>query len=152
MKKLALLLVLCLTPVLAQSVWLESGLGYSERALGEDDSEYTPYLKLGLRGVLPVSERVGLFLAPYWLGGAGLDAGAWFTFPTNLDDLEGFQSYAGAGLSFAPAGFGLALSAAVSYELQRNLDLTLSYTHRPLLRPRLSQTFNVSVGLAIRLE
>lgn len=152
MRKLVLLVALWFTPVLAQSVWLETGLGYAERALSEDTSEYTPYLKLGLRGVFPVSERVGLYVAPFWLGGVGIDAGAWFTFPTDLNDLEGFRAYAGTGLSLAPEGFGLALSAGLAYELNRNLDLTVSYTHRPLLRPKLSQTFDFSVGLALRLE
>lgn len=151
MKRLFALVIFSFASALAQSVWLESGLGYAEERLG-DSSEYTAYLKLGLRGIFPVTEGVAVYVAPFWLGGFGVDAGTWFSFATDLDDPEGIRTYAGAGLTLIPEGFGLALSAALSYELVRNLDLTISYTHRPLLTPALSQTFDVSVGIALELE
>jgi hypothetical protein len=140
-----------LTTAFGQSIWLETGFAYAEQTCGTS-SCFPIYLKLGARGMVPVSEQVSLFLAPYWLGGFGLDAGAWFSFPVTLEDLEGFASYAGAGLSLTQGRFGLSLSGALSYELDRNFDLVVSYTHRPLFIPKFSQTFDLSAGLALRLE
>lgn len=150
----ALLLILSLLSSLgsAQSLWLELGPAYSEER-SEDRSTYQASLKVGVRGLLPVSERNSLYLAPHLYGssGFGLDSGVWFRFPSDLEDIEGLSSYAGAGLSLSQGRLGLALNAGLSFELSRELALTFTYTHRPLLIPRLSQTFDLSVGVALNV-
>ena len=130
---------------LGQSLWLETGLAYRETPPEGYDSGF----KVGLRGVLDLNDTVGLYFAPYYLAGFGVDGGVWFSFPVGLDDIVGFTSYLGAGLTLVHSDFGLALSGAVGYELSRDLELVLVYTHRPILLPRLSQTFDVSLGLKI---
>ena len=136
----------------AQSVWLELGPAYLE-VRGEERSSYQATFKFGLRGLLPIGERNSLYLAPhiYTSGSAGLDGGLWIRFPSDLEDVEGLSSYAGAGLALERGAFGLVLSAGLSYELNRDLSVAFVYTHRPLLIPRLSQTFDLSAGLALRL-
>jgi hypothetical protein len=135
-------------PASAQSLTLETGLGY----IGQGNNQYLDYLKLGTRVMLPVSESTDIYLAPYWMGGFGVDAGAWFRLPLTIQDLEGFRSYIGTGLSLTQARFGFALSAAISYELAENTALMLTYTHRPLIAPELSQAFDISFGLNIALN
>ena len=128
---------------MGQSLWLEGGLAYRE-TLPEG---YSSGFKVGLRGVYDLTDTVGLYVAPYYLAGLGVDGGVWFSFPVGLNDVIGFTSYLGAGLTLVHGNFGFALSGAVGYELSRDLELVLVYTHRPLLLPRLSQTFDVSLGL-----
>jgi hypothetical protein len=135
-----------LSPVSAQSLTIETGLGYVEQSSG-----YIDYLKLGTRVMFPVSEAVDLYVAPYWLGGFNVDAGVWFRLPLTIQDLEGFRSYVGTGLSLTQARFGFALSAALSYDLSDNTALMLTYTHRPLITPGLSQAFDVSLGINFKL-
>ncbi len=130
---------------LGQSLWLEGGLAYRETPPEGYDSGF----KVGLRGVLDLNDTVGLYLAPYYLDGFGVDGGVWFSFLVGLDDIVGFTSYLGAGLTLVHGNFGFALSGAVGFELSRDLELVLVYTHRPILLPRLSQTFDVSLGLKI---
>ena len=67
--------------------------------------------------MFPVSDSVNLYVAPYWMGGFNVDAGAWFRLPITIEDLEGFRSYVGTGLSVTQARFGFALRVAVSYDL-----------------------------------
>lgn len=133
--------VYCLS--LSQSVTLESGLGYIE----ESSNQYRNTFKIGARVLLPVSESSQLYINPYWLGGFGLDAGAWFRLPLTIQDLEGFHSYVGGGLSLTQARFGFALNAAISYDFSDQAALVLIYTHRPLVTPQLSQVFDLSLGI-----
>lgn len=131
-----------------QSLWLETGLAYRET----EPQSYASGFKVGLRGVFDLNDTVGLYVAPYYLAGFGVDGGAWFTFPVGLNDVIGFTSYLGAGLTLVNGDFGLALSGALGYELSQSTELVLVYTHRPILLPRLSQTFDVSLGLKIDLR
>ena len=132
----------------AQSVTIETGLGYIEQA----NSQYLDYFKVGAKAMFPVSETVDLYLSPYWLGGFNVDAGAWFRLPITIEDLEGFRSYIGTGLSLTQARFGFALSAAISYDLSDQTALMLTYTHRPLITSGLSQVFDVSLGISFKLQ
>jgi hypothetical protein len=132
----------------AQSLTIETGLGY----VGQGNNQYLDYFKVGAKGLFPVSEGVELYVAPYWMGGFGIDAGASFRLPLTIQDLEGFRSYVGTGLSIIQGRFGFALSAAVSYDLSDRTAVVLSYTHRPLLSPTLSQAFDVSFGVSIDLQ
>jgi hypothetical protein len=136
--------------VQGQSLWIETGVGWLER-LPEAQQEYDPGFKIGARVVFPVAERVGIYLAPSLQRGFSLDAGAWFTLPLNIQDVEGFTSYLGTGLTLTNARFGLALSGALSYDLSNDVALTLAYTHRPLLSPQLSQGFDIAVGVKVDL-
>ncbi len=152
-EKWKVFLVLCffpfhfsLFPALSQSITIETGLGYIEQSSG-----YIDYFKIGTKVMLPVSEAVDIYVAPYWLGGFNVDAGAWFRLPITIQDLEGFRSYVGTGLSLTQARFGFALSAAVSYDLSDSTALMLTYTHRPLITPNLSQAFDLSLGLNFKL-
>ena len=77
-----------------------------------------------------------------------LDVGAWYSFLPGADDVFGFRSYAGTGLSYVAGSFGVALSAALSYELSTQTSLVVVYTHRPLFFPEISQAFDVSLGVA----
>ncbi|CAN5859914.1 hypothetical protein BH24DEI2_BH24DEI2_23580 [soil metagenome] len=130
---------------LGQSLWLETGLAYRETP----PDGYAAGLKVGLRGVLDLTDTVGLYVAPYYLQGFGVDGGVWFSFPVGLNDVQGMTSYLGAGLTLVHGDFGFALSGAVGFELSRDLELVLVYTHRPIILPRLSQTFDVSLGLKV---
>ena len=130
------------------SFWLESGLEY--RA---PDDPLTPYLRVGLRALKPLTETVAIYSALATDGGLGLtlDAGVWYSFLPDTDDLFGVRAYAGAGLSTVNGAFGLALSAATSYDLSPQTSLVLVYTHRPLLFPERGQAFDVSLGIAYAL-
>ncbi len=145
-----LLLAFCLLlpPAHAQSITVETGLGYIEQV----NSQYLDYFKIGAKAMFPVSENVDLYVAPYWMGGFNIDAGAWFRLPITIEDLEGFRSYVGTGLSVTQARFGFALSAAVSYDLSDQTALMLTYTHRPLISPSFKQAFDISVGINFELE
>lgn len=149
MKQVFLLVALTLPSFSwGQSLWLETGLAYRETT----PQTFTSGLKVGLRGVIDLNDTVGLYLAPYYLAGLGLDGGVWLSFPVGLNDVAGFTSYLGAGLSLVHGDFGLALSGAVGYELSRNTELVLIYTHRPIFLPDLSQTFDVSLGLKFEFQ
>lgn len=143
------LVILLLAPAgLAQSLWLETGLSYQ----GTESGTFNALPRFGIRGTFPLDDTAGLFVAAGLRGGLVLDAGAWFSFSPGLQDPAGFQSYAGAGLTFTAGRFGLALSAALSYTLQEDLELFLMYTHRPLLLPQVSQAFDISAGVKIALQ
>jgi opacity protein-like surface antigen len=150
------LLVLFLFPCFAQgqSLWIETGFGYVEQLPSEGRAQqvYDSGFKVGARVVFPVSDRAGIYVSPYLLRGFNVDAGAWFTLPLNIQDVEGFTSYLGTGLTITNARFGFALSGALSYDLSNDVALTLVYTHRPLLTPKLSQAFDLAVGLRFELN
>jgi hypothetical protein len=158
MRRLLILLFFTLSLAYGQSLWLEAGLGYLEQLPDNDERPNQTYdsgFKFGARFVVPVSNTVGLYLAPYLQNGFNVDAGAWFTLPLTIQDVEGFRSYVGTGLTLTgrdPSRFGFALSAALSYDLSNDVALAVVYTHRPLLAPRLSQAFDVSVGLRFDLQ
>lgn len=133
---------------MAQSVWLELGLAYQGRQAGTFDT----LAKFGVRGVYPLSDTAGLFAAAALRRGLILDAGGWFTFPVQPEDPFGLRAHVGAGLTLTEGRFGLALSGALTYEVERNLDLFLMYTHRPLILPRLSQAFELSAGVRFNFD
>jgi hypothetical protein len=153
MRHLMILLLFTLSLTYGQSLWIETGVGYLEQfnSEGVGSQNYTPSFKIGARVVFPVSERAGVYLAPSLQGGFTVDAGGWFTLPLTIEDIEGFTSYLGTGLTLANGRFGVALSGALSYDLNDNIALAFIYTHRPLLSPSLSQGFDVSVGLQFDL-
>lgn len=157
MRRLFILLLFMLSFSYAQSLWIETGLGYLEKLEGAQEQKgkqnYDSGFKFGARVVFPVSDRAGIYVAPFVQGGFNfnIDAGAWFTLPLNIQDVEGFTSYLGTGLTVTDGRFGLALSGALSYNLSNDVALALIYTHRPLLTPRLSQAFDISVGLKFEL-
>ncbi len=126
------------------SLWFESGLAY--RA-GEDG--LTPHLRVGVRGVQPLTDTAAIYAAFALDGDLLLDVGGWYSFLPGADDLFGFRSYAGTGLTYVAGSFGVALSAAVSYEVSAQTALIVVYTHRPLLLPALGQAFDVSFGVRI---
>lgn len=128
------------------SLWFESGVAY--RRL-EGEAELTPRLRFGVRGVQPLNDTTALYAAFAVDGQLLLDLGGWYSFLPGADDLFGFRSYAGTGLSYTAGSFGVALSAAVSYELSAETSLLLVYTHRPLFLPELGQAFDVSVGVRV---
>jgi hypothetical protein len=147
-----ILAVLLFVPIAsAQSLWLEAGLGYRENP---DTGLYTVASKVGLRLTAPLGEPYGpgLFVALAWQGGLVLDAGGWFAFAPGPTDPFGLLSHAGVGLSYAAGSVGLALAAAVSYELRPGLDLALSFTFRPLLLPQLSQAFDTAIGVRLTFD
>jgi hypothetical protein len=158
MRRLFILLLFTLSFSYGQSIWIETGLGYLEQLPENPDSNerpdqtYDSGFKFGARFVLPVSNTMGLYLAPYLQSGFSVDAGAWFTLPLTIQDVEGFRSYIGTGLTVTGGRFGFALSGALSYDLSSDVALALVYTHRPLLTPQLSQAFDVSVGLRFDLQ
>jgi hypothetical protein len=139
-----------------QSLWIETGLGYLEQLPEEGRAQqvYDSGFKVGARVIFPVSDRVGIYVAPFLQGGFNfnIDAGTWFTLPLNIQDVEGFTSYLGTGLTITSGRFGFALSGALSYDLSNDVALALVYTHRPLLTPGLSQAFDISVGLRFDLQ
>jgi hypothetical protein len=143
----SLLFFLFFTLSSAQSLTIETGLGYLEQG----KQNYLNYLKIGSKLALPVADKIDLYIAPYWLGGFNIDAGVWFTLPLTIQDIEGFRSYVGTGLSLTRGRFGFALSAAISYDLADSTALTLSYTHRPLITPELSQAFDLALGIRFEL-
>lgn len=128
------------------SLWFESGVAYRRP---EGEAELTPRLRFGVRGVQPLDDSTALYAAFAVDGQLLLDLGGWYSFLPDADDLFGFRSYAGTGLTYAAGKFGIALSAAVSYELSTETSLLLVYTHRPLLVPELGQAFDVSVGVRV---
>ncbi len=145
-----LMVLLCPSVVQSQSLWIETGVGWLEQ-LPEAQQDYDPGFKIGARVVFPVAERLGIYLAPSLQRGFSLDAGAWFTLPLTIQDVEGFTSYIGTGLTLTNARFGFALSGALSYDLSNDVALTFAYTHRPLLSPQLSQGFDIAVGVKLEL-
>ena len=149
MRALFLAILLSLVPVsLAQSIWFEVGVSYQ----GTEAGTFEASSRFGVRGTFPLSDTAGLFVAAGLRGGLVIDAGSWFMFPSGLQDPTGFQSYAGAGLTYTVGRLGLALSAALSYEIEQDIELFLIYTHRPLLLPVISQAFDVSTGVKITLQ
>lgn len=127
------------------SLWLESGLAYRDVA-GEG---LTPHLRVGVRGVQPLTDTAAVYAAFALDGDLMVDLGGWYSFLPGGDDLFGFRSYAGTGLSYVAGSFGVALSAAVSYELSPRTGVLVVYTHRPLFLPERGQAFDVSVGVRI---
>ena len=138
-----LLLLTALSGGLAQSVWLNLGLGYDERSNGD----YRSTVMLGSRIVYPLNDVVGLYGALAFRRGIVLDAGGWFAFRPNPEDPLGFRSYAGAGLGLSGGDFGAALSLALTYDLSEQVGVGVVYTHRPLILPELSQAFDVSLSV-----
>ncbi len=130
----------------APTLWLESGLGYrpgTEEAL-------VPHLRIGFRGIQPLTDTAAVYAAFAVDGDLTLDMGGWFSFLPGEGDVFGFRSYAGTGLSFVAGSFGIALSAALSYELSADTSLILVYTHRPLFFPERGQSFDVSLGVSFQ--
>jgi hypothetical protein len=158
MRCLFILLLFAFSFSYGQSLWLEMGGGWLEQLPGNGERANQVYdsgIKFGARAVFPVTERAGIYIAPYYLLGFNVDAGAWFTLPLTIQDVEGFTSYIGTGLAITTARqfrFGFALSGALSYDLSNDVALALIYTHRPLLTPQLSQGFDISVGLRFDLN
>ena len=148
------LTLICLagTPTLAQSVWFEVGWTYDE-TMG---LEFESGAKIGLRGVYPLNRSLGLYLSPYVITGSdiagGVDTGVWYDFRTTPQDLEGFRSYAGVGLTIIKAQFGAVISGAFSYEIARNTELAFTFSYRPLIIPDFSQAFDVSLGVRYTLD
>lgn len=139
-------------PPLLPSLWFETGVAYrpadADTSTGAD-ATVTPRLRVGVRGVQPLSETTALYAAFALDGDPFLDLGGWYSFLPGADDLFGVRSYAGTGLSYAAGSFGVSLSAALSYELSPRTSLLLVYTHRPLFLPELGQAFDVSVGVRV---
>lgn len=134
-------------PASAQSLWLEAGLAYDET----ETEGYETLARVGVRGVQPLGETAGIYAAFSLRRSLLLDLGGWFSFLPDEDDLFGFRSYAGTGLTYAGGAFGVALSAALTYELSPQTALALVYTHRPLFLPELAQDFDISVGVQVNL-
>jgi hypothetical protein len=137
-------------PLPPPSVWLEAGLAYRSTET-ELATELAPAPRFGVRGVQPLSETAGFYGAFGLQDALALDVGGWFTFLPGPEDLFGFRSFAGAGLTYAAGSFGFALSAAVAYEVAPGTALTFVYTHRPLLLPALGQSFDLSFGVRLDL-
>ena len=125
-------------------LWFESGLGYRPGPEGE----LVPHLRIGFRGIQPLTDTAAIYAAFAVDGDLTLDMGGWYSFLLGADDLFGFRSYAGTGLSYVAGSFGVALSAALSYELSPETSLIIVYTHRPLFFPELGQAFDVSLGVS----
>ncbi len=130
---------------MSPTLWFESGLGYRP-----SDEGLLPHLRIGFRGIQPLTDTAALYAAFALDGDLTLDMGGWYSFLPGADDLFGFRSYAGTGLSYAAGSFGVALSAALSYELSTETSVILVYTHRPLFFPELGQAFDVSVGVSFQ--
>ena len=126
------------------SLWFESGLAYRAGETG-----LTPHLRVGIRGVQPLGDTTAVYAAFAVDGDLLLDLGGWYSFLPGADDLFGFRSYAGTGLSYAAGSLGVAFSGAVSYELSPQTAVLVVYTHRPLFIPDPGQAFDVSVGVRI---
>ena len=131
-------------------MWVEGGLSYDEDKV---TNTYDLSFKGGVRGTYPLIDAPlsssGLYAAAAWGGGVLVDAGGWFTFLPEDNELYGFEAHLGAGLTYAVDSFGVALSAGVSYDLTQGIALSFVYTHRPLLLPELKQAFDLSAGVRI---
>ena len=169
MRRLFILLIFTLSFSYGQSLWIETGLDWLEQIDNPDERPNQVYdegFKVGARVIFPIaSSSIGIYLAPYLRfdrkveadvpkieTNLGVDTGAWFTLPLNIQDVEGFTSYIGTGVSIAALAandmrFGIAVSGAITYDLNDSIALALVYTHRPLFTPRLSQGFDVSIGI-----
>ncbi len=146
-------LVIFFSSANAQSLSIETGLGFIEGIVdAKSTQEYDVNFKLGLRGTFPLSSDIELYIAPYYLAGSGIDSGIWFNFPVTLESEEGFDSYAGLGLSYLNNRIGLSLVAAISYELDQDSQITLTYSHRPMFSPILNQVFDISLGYKLLLK
>ncbi len=149
MRLLSLLLFAALLSISsAQSVWFDVGVGYDERTSGS----YAARFMLGTRVVYPLDDVTGLYGALAFRRGIVLDAGGWFAFQPNPEDPFGFRSYAGAGLGVSGGDVGAALSLALTYDLSEDVGLGVVYTHRPLILPRLSQAFDVSLTVRFAVD
>ena len=133
---------------LYRTLWLEAGLGYR---LGPDEDGLLLYPRVGLRGIQPLTDTAALYAAVAYDGNVTVDVGGWYSFLPGAEDLFGFRSYAGTGLSYVAGSFGIALSAALSYELSTQTALVIVYTHRPLFFPELTQAFDLSLGVSFTL-
>ena len=131
----------------AQSLWLETGIGYHQQ-----NDDYPANFKAGVRITYPITETLSIFIAPSIQQGLTIDAGTWFSFEAGSDDIPRLQSHLGTGLTFSNGNIGLALSGALSYQANDNLELAIIYTHRPLVLPELSQAFDLSLALKINLD
>lgn len=154
MKFWLVFLIFILSPLgFTQSISFETGLGFIEQiASSKSTQEYNIDVKLGLRGTMPIDNNIELFFAPYYLSSFGLDTGLWFNFPVSLEDEIDFDSYAGLGLSYINNRIGMNLVLSVSYEVAKDNQITLTYTHRPLFSPVLSQSFDIALGYKIILQ
>ncbi len=132
-------------PLPPPSLWLESGLAYR----GGETARLTPHLRVGVRGVRPLGDTTALYAAFAIDGDLLLDLGGWYSFLPQADDLFGFRSYAGTGLSYAAGSLGVALSGAVVYEFSPRTAFLVVYTHRPLFYPAPGQAFDLSVGVRV---
>ena len=125
--------------------------------LETESNVYAQHFKLTLRGTYPLTDSLSIFSAlqlqndfdSQTTEALTLDAGAWFPMPVAVNDPFGLQSYLAIGASYVDSTLGLALAIAASYELTRNLDVVLVYTHRPLFYPRRAQAFDVGIGFKI---
>jgi hypothetical protein len=133
---------------LAQELWLETGVAYAEGA----PQDYESAFKLGVRGLLPVSDTAHLFLNPYVAAGFGVDAGVLVRFRPNPTDPEGLTAHLGGTLSTVRGRFGVGLVGALSYAVSDVAHLAVVYTHRALLTPQLGQAFDVTLALIFRFE
>jgi len=150
---LVIFIFLVFTPSLAQSISFETGLGFIENIVsGKASQEYSTDIKLGLRGALAIDQNMDFFIAPYYAKGFGLDTGILFNFPVSLEDEIDFDSYAGLGLSYIDNRIGMNLIISVSYEVAKDNQITLTYTHRPLFTPVLTQAFDIALGYKIVLH
>ncbi len=151
--KLVIFIFIIYSSSLAQSISVETGLGFIENIVtGKASQEYSADIKLGLRGTAPIDNNLDIFFAPYYFHGFGIDSGLWFNFPVSLEDEIDFDSYAGIGLSYLDNRIGMNLVLAISYEVSKNNQITLTYTHRPLFTPVLSQAFDIAIGYKIILQ
>ena len=132
----------------AHSIWLEAGVGYRS----VDVETFQPAFKFGVRGTLPIHEPVSGFAALAWRGGVVVDAGVWYDPVPGLADPIGFRAHLGLGMTHHLGSWGLSGSAAMSYELTRDLRAFGMYTHRLLLLPSIDQAFDISLGLRVALE
>jgi len=167
-------LILLSSVAYSQSLWLESGIAYTENlTLNEANQNFEPFLNLGLKVTFPVSDTLSLYAFPYWRNvqsswqnSLAVDAGLWIDFAGRIQDLEGFNSFTGIGISYLTlfntdpettftlptSAYGLALSGGVSYDLTDNLAATLTYTHRPIFSPSLAQAFDLSFGFRFSFD
>ncbi len=148
-----ILIIFIFSSATAQSFAVETGLGFIEGVVdAKSTQDYSADFKFGLRATLPLNNDIEIYIAPYYLAGIGIDSGIWFNFPVTLESEEGFDSYAGLGLSYLNNRVGLSLVAALSYELDEGSQITLTYTHRPMFTPSLNQVFDISLGYKLLLK
>lgn len=146
MRALLIALLLLASSALGQSLWLETGVAYAEGA----SQDYQSSFKLGLRGLLPVSDTASLYLHPYVASGFGVDAGVLVRFRPNPTDPEGLTAHLGGGLGLTRGRFGVGVMGALSYAVSDTAHLAVVYTHRALLTPQLGQAFDVTFGVVFR--